>query len=129
MSPSGGPFVQHSLPAMLEFCHRGILTPELVVSKMCHAPAELFRIKKRGYIRKDYYADLVIADLQSKWTVSEENILYKCKWSTLTGTSFSSRITHTFVNGNLFMKMGNSMRITKVCDSNLTDEFRLTDNK
>jgi dihydroorotase len=106
MSPSGGPFVQHSLAAMLEFCHRGILTPELVVSKMCHAPAELFRIKKRGYIRKDYYADLVIVDLQSKWTVAEENILSKCKWSALTGTTFSSRITHTFVNGNLVYENG-----------------------
>ena len=91
---------------MLEFCHRGILTPELVVSKMCHAPAELFRIKKRGYIRKDYYADLAIVDLQSKWTVSEENIHYKCKWSALTGTIFSSRITHTFVNGNLVYENG-----------------------
>jgi dihydroorotase len=105
-APSGGPLIQHSLVAMLEFCHQGHMKPEQVVSKMCHAPAVLFHINKRGYIREGYFADLVIVDMNSRWTVSEDNILYKCKWSPLSGMSFSSAITHTFVNGNLVYENG-----------------------
>ena len=92
--------VQHSLVAMFEFCKQGLLQPEQVVSKMCHAPAEAFRIDRRGYIREGYFADLVILDPDSRWTVSPDNLLYKCKWSPLTGMCFSNKVTHTFVNGN-----------------------------
>ena len=105
-SPSGGPLVQHSLVAMLEFCQQGILNPGQVVSKMCHAPADLFRIDRRGYIREGYYADLVLVDPNSRWTVSADNLLYKCGWSPLTGMSFTSAVTHTFVNGNLVYDQG-----------------------
>jgi len=105
-APSGGPLVQHSLVAMLEFCKKGKLLPEEVVSKMCHAPADIFRIDRRGYIREGYFADLVIVDPDSRWTVSQENLLYKCQWSPFTGMSFSSRVTHTFVNGNLVYEQG-----------------------
>jgi dihydroorotase len=105
-APSGGPLIQHSLVAMLEFCHQGILQPEQVVMKMCHAPADLFRIFNRGYIREGYFADLVIVDMKSRWTVCKDNILYKCKWSPLSGMTFSSAVTHTFVNGNLVYENG-----------------------
>jgi dihydroorotase len=105
-APSGGPMVQHSLVAMLEFCPKGTLSPTLVVEKMCHAPADLFRIRERGYIRTGYYADCVLVDPQSPWTVSDDNVLYKCNWSPLSGMTFSSRVTHTFVNGNLVFENG-----------------------
>ncbi|MBN2813729.1 MAG: dihydroorotase [Bacteroidales bacterium] len=106
-APSGGPLVQHSLIAMLEFCRKGILTPGQVVDKMCHAPAMLFKINRRGFIRKGYYADLVIVDPNSPWTVGRQNLLYKCGWSPLEGMTFSSRVTHTFVNGKLVYDNGN----------------------
>ena len=105
-APSGGPLVQHSLPAMLELCRQGILSPEKVVEKMCHNPALLFRVEKRGYIREGYYADLVLVDPESPWQVTRENILYKCEWSPFEGEIFSHRITHTFVNGNLVWENG-----------------------
>lgn len=98
-SPSGGPMVQHSLVMMLELCHRGILTPELVVQKMCHNPAIIFNIRERGFIRTGYKADLVIVDPDAPWTVSAENIMYKCGWSALRGTTFRSRVITTIVNG------------------------------
>jgi len=98
---SGGPMVQHSLAVMLELCRQGVFTPELVVEKMCHAPAELFGIKDRGYIREGYYADLVLVDPNRSWTVTKENLLYKCAWSPLEGTTFSHKIVKTFVNGAL----------------------------
>ncbi len=97
---SGGPMVQHSLVAMLELCKQGVFTPELVVTKMCHAPADLFRLKNRGYICSGYYADLVLVNPNQSWTVSKENLLYKCGWSPLEGLSFSSRVVTTFVNGH-----------------------------
>jgi dihydroorotase len=106
-TPSGGPMVQHSLVAMLEFCQQGVMKPEQVVAKMCHAPADLFRIDRRGYIREGYYADLVIVDPNHPWTVSTANLLYKCRWSPLTGMSFTSAVTHTFINGNLVYEKGN----------------------
>jgi dihydroorotase len=105
-APSGGPLVQHSLVTMLEFCRQGRLKPEQVVDKMCHAPAELFRIQRRGYIREGYYADLVVIDPNKRWTVAPDNLLYKCGWSPLAGMSFSSAVTHTFVNGNLVYDQG-----------------------
>lgn len=100
-APSGGPLVQHALPAMLEFYHQGKLSLEKIVEKMCHNPAILFDVDKRGYIREGYKADLVLIDTQSPWTVNSRNIFYKCGWSPFEGTSFKSRVTHTFVNGHL----------------------------
>jgi dihydroorotase len=105
-SMSGAPIVQHSLPIMLEFFKQGRISLEKIVEKMCHNPAVLYGIEKRGFVREGYYADLVIVDLESSWTVSKENILYKCGWSPLEGTTFHSKVTHTFVNGNLVFENG-----------------------
>ena len=98
-SPSGIPLIQHALPAMLEMVHSGIFTLEQVVEKMCHNPALLFHIEKRGFIREGYFADLVLVDLNDKWKVETENILYKCKWSPFQSVDFHSKILMTFVNG------------------------------
>ena len=98
-APSGGPLVQHALVALLEMYHRGVISLEKIVEKTAHNPAILFEIKDRGYIRKGYKADLVLVDLNAPWTVNSDNILYKCGWSPFEGTSFTSRITHTSVNG------------------------------
>ncbi|MCK0134278.1 dihydroorotase [Arenibacter sp. S6351L] len=117
-APSGGPLVQHALPAMLEKYHSGKISLEKIVEKMCHNPAKLFQIKKRGFIREGFYADLVVLDLNDSWTVTKENIAYKCGWSPFEGNSFKSRITHTFVNGHLAYENGNfsqerkAMRLT-----------------
>lgn len=100
-APSGGPLVQHALPAMLEMYHRGVISIEKIIEKMCHNPAILFEIEKRGFIKEGYFADLVLVDLNNPWTVTKDNILYKCGWSPFEGTTFKSRITHTFVNGSL----------------------------
>jgi len=100
-APSGGPLVQHALVALLEMHHRGVISLEKIVEKTAHNPAILFDIKDRGYIRKGYKADLVLVDLNAPWTVNSENILYKCGWSPFEGTSFTSRITHTLVNGQV----------------------------
>jgi dihydroorotase len=100
-APSGGPLVQHSLPAMLEFCRMGKLPPEMIVEKMCHAPATIFKIVERGFIREGYYADLVLVNPNKPWTVSTNNLHYKCQWSPLLGMNFSNQVTHTFVNGHL----------------------------
>jgi len=105
-TPSGGPLVQHSLVAMLEFCHKGMLEPEEVVNKMCHAPADLFQIDRRGYIREGYYADLVIVDQNKPWTVTTDNLLYKCGWSPFSGMTFKSCVTQTVVNGNVVYDEG-----------------------
>ncbi len=103
-APSGGPLVQHGLMAMVEMHHRGKISLEKIVEKMCHNPAILFQIEKRGYIKPGYFADLVIVDINSPWSVKKENILYKCGWSPFEGTIFKSRITHTFVNGAMVYK-------------------------
>ncbi len=100
-APSGGPLVQHALPAMLEFYHQDKISLEKIVEKMCHNPAILFQIENRGYIKEGYSADAVLVDLNAPWTVNKENIAYKCGWSPFEGTTFKSRITHTFINGNL----------------------------
>jgi dihydroorotase len=105
-APSGGPLVQHSLPVMLENFRRGKISIEKIVEKMCHNPAILFRIEKRGFIREGYKADLVLVDDQSEWTVSKDNLLYKCGWSPLEGMKLHSKVTHTFVNGNLVYENG-----------------------
>ena len=96
---SGGPLVQHSLACMLELVSKGCFTYEKVVEKMAHAPADMFHIDRRGYIRPGYYADLVIVDPNRSRTVTPENILYKCGWSPFEGTTFHHSVTHTFVNG------------------------------
>ena len=103
---SGGPMVQHALAAMLELCKQGVFTEELVVEKMAHAPAKLFGIKDRGFIREGYYADLVLVNPNQPWTVGKENILYKCGWSPLEGTTFSHQVEKTFVNGCLVYDRG-----------------------
>jgi len=100
-APSGGPLVQHALVALLETHHQGKISIEKIVEKACHNPAILFDVENRGYIKKGYYADLVIVNLNSPWTVNKNNILYKCGWSPFEGNTFKSRITHTFVNGKL----------------------------
>jgi len=117
-APSGGPLVQHALPGMLQAYHQGKIRLEKIVEKMCHNPAILFQIEKRGYIREGYFADLVVVDMQSPWEVTKENIVYKCGWSPFTGTTFTSKITHTFVNGHLayengsFSEKKNAKRLT-----------------
>ena len=117
-APSGGPLVQHALPAMLEFVKNGKISLEEVVEKMCHNPAICFRVEERGYIREGYFADLVLVDLNNPWEVNKENILYKCGWSPFEGEIFSSKITHTLVNGHIAYEDGkfdeskNGMRLT-----------------
>lgn len=103
---SGGPLVQHSLQSMLEMSDKGLFTKELVVEKMCHAPAELFQIEKRGFIREGYYADLVLIDPKKKYEVTKNNILYKCGWSPFEGQVFSNTIDKTFVNGKIVFENG-----------------------
>ncbi len=99
-APSGLPLVQHSLVMMLEFYHRGLLTLEEIADRMAHAPADIFKIKERGYLREGYRADIALVDLSDPWTVSKENILYKCGWSPLEGRRFRSRVKHTLVSGH-----------------------------
>ena len=103
---SGAPIVQHSLNIMLEFYKQELISLEKIAEKMCHNPATLYRIEKRGFIREGYFADLSIVDLNSDWTVSQKNILSKCGWSPLEGTTFQTKVTHTFVNGNLVYDNG-----------------------
>lgn len=100
-APSGGPLIQHSLVAMLEFYHRKKLTLPWIAQKMAHNPAILFQIEKRGFIREGYFADLVLVDLQQRWNVSKSNILAKCGWSPFEGEAFHSKVTHTLVSGHL----------------------------
>lgn len=107
---SGGPLVQHSLVAMLQLAKEGYFTIEKVVEKMSHAPADLFRISNRGYIREGYYADIVLVAPNKSWTVSPENIFYKCGWAPFEGTTFDHTVQTTFVNGK------------KVYDNGVIDE-------
>ena len=100
-APSGGPLVQHALPAMIEFYKYGKISLEKIVEKMCHNPAILFQIEERGYVKEGFYADLVLVDLEKSWKVNKDNILYKCGWSPFEGDTFTSKVTHTFVNGHL----------------------------
>jgi len=105
-SMSGAPMVQHTLNCMLEFYKQGLISLEKIVEKMCHNPAILYRMTNRGFIRKGYHADLTLVDLNSEWTVAKENLLYKCGWSPLEGTTFQTKIEQTFVNGNLIYNHG-----------------------
>ncbi len=100
-APSGGPLIQHSLVAMLDFYHQGKISLEKIAEKMAHNPAILFQIEKRGYIREGYYADIALVDLDKPWTVSNENIYAKCGWSPFEGHKFLSSISHTIVSGHL----------------------------
>ena len=103
---SGGPMVQHALIVMLELCRQGVFAEELIVEKMAHAPAELYGLKERGYVREGYYADLVLVDPNQSWTVEKENLLYKCGWSPLEGVTFSHKVVKTFVNGRIVYDEG-----------------------
>ena len=100
-APSGGPLVQHAVVAMFEMFHQGKISVEKIVEKMAHNPAKLFKIEKRGFVKEGFYADVVIVDAGLPWSVKKENILYKCGWSPFEGFTFKSRITHTFVNGEM----------------------------
>lgn len=117
-SPSGGPLVQHSVVAMFEAWHQKKISLEKVVEKMSHNPAKLFKIEKRGFVKEGYFADLVIVNPGLPWNVKKENILYKCGWSPFEGVNFKSRITHTFVNGQLVY---NNFKVKEVrCGERLT---------
>lgn len=105
-APSGGPLVQHSLITMLEMSSQGIWSPEFVAEKMCHNPAILYQVEKRGYIREGYFADLVIVDPKANYTIDKSNIEYKCGWSPLEGKTFSHTVEKTFVNGHLVYDNG-----------------------
>lgn len=104
--PSGAPLVQYSLPVMFEYFKKGKISLEKVVEKMCHNPAILFEIEKRGFVKEGYKADLVLINPNAEITVSKENIFSKCGWSPLENETFHSEITHTFVNGFLAFENG-----------------------
>ena len=106
-APSGGPLVQHALPAMLAFVKHEKISIEKVVEKMCHNPAICFKVENRGFIREGYFADLVLVNLDKPWEVNKNNILYKCGWSPFEGETFNAQITHTFVNGHIAYEYGN----------------------
>jgi len=111
-APSGGPLVQHALEALFEMHRKGYITVEKLVEKVAHNPAILFEIKDRGYIREGYKADLVLINPNAPWTVTKENIAYKCGWSPFEGTTFRARVTHTFVNGHLAYENGKIAKAT-----------------
>lgn len=100
-APSGVPLIQHTLNVMLDFHQKGKISLEKIVEKMCHAPAECFRLSERGYVREGYWADLAILDLDENWTVSKNNIFYKCGWSPFEGHTFKGRVSSTIVSGHL----------------------------
>jgi dihydroorotase len=118
-APSGGPLVQHALVAMLELVKNGKIKLEKAVEKLCHAPADCFRLYNRGFIKKGYQADLVLVDLNDPWTVSKDNILYKCGWSPFEGTTFSSKIKTTFVNGEKVYDQGKVIENTSSASQSL----------
>ena len=105
-APSGGPLVQHALPAMMEKVHDGVMDMETLVEKMCHNPAILFRVEDRGFLREGYHADFVLVDPNRPWSVDKDNTLYKCGWSPFEGTLFKSRVTHTCGGGHLVYRNG-----------------------
>jgi len=112
-APSGGPLVQHSLLAMLDFYKSGKISIEKIVEKMCHSPAVCFEIEDRGLIREGFWADLVLVDPDKETRVDKNNILYKCGWSPFEDHTFQTTITHTFVNGNLVYQNGEFDESTK----------------
>ncbi|WP_298489149.1 dihydroorotase [uncultured Maribacter sp.] len=105
-APSGGPLVQHALPALLQKYKEGVISLEKIAQKMCHNPAILFEIEKRGFVKEGYFADLVVVNTNDAWKVTKENIAYKCGWSPFEEQTFNSKITHTFVNGHLAYENG-----------------------
>ena len=105
-APSGGPLVQHSLTALLDFYHEGKISLERIVEKACHAVATCFEVEKRGYIREGYYADLVLVDLNKPWTVTRGNVLSKCGWSPFEGHEFKSSVEKVWVSGHLAYNEG-----------------------
>lgn len=105
-APSGGPLVQHSLVAMLELYHNNKISLLEIVNKMCHTPADIFQVKNRGYIKECYCADMVLVDLNDPWEASDDNSLYKSKWTPFNGQTFKSKITHTIINGNIVFENG-----------------------
>jgi len=105
-SASGGPMVQHSLLAMIELSKKGHFPLELIARKMCHAPAIVYNIEKRGFVKEGYFADLVLVDPNSDWIVNRENLLYKCGWSPLEGQQLKSKVTHTIINGRVVYDEG-----------------------
>ncbi|MGN7987002.1 dihydroorotase [Pedobacter sp. 22226] len=105
-APSGGPLVQHALPALLEMHLQGKISLERIVEKMAHNLAICFNIEKRGFIREGYWADLVLVNLNDPWKVTKLNNFYKCGWSPFDGDTFQASITHTFVSGNLAYQNG-----------------------
>ena len=117
-APAGLPLVQHSLQMLLSFYHEGKISLEKIVEKMCHAPAVIFQIENRGFIREGYFADLALVDINQDFTVKKENIFYKCGWSPLENKTLKGAVTHTFVNGHLAYENGkfdecqNGMRLT-----------------
>jgi dihydroorotase len=121
-APSGGPLVQHALPALLEMFHQGVFTLEEIVEKTSHSPAKLFQIKDRGYIDVGKKADMVLVDLNRPWMVNKDNILYHCGWSPFEGQEFRSKVVHTFVNGHHVYNDG-------VIDDSIRGERLLFDRK
>jgi dihydroorotase len=105
-APSGGPLVQHSIIAMMEFHKQKKISLEMIVKKMSHNVADIFNIEKRGFIREGYFADLVLVDLNKPTEVTKQSLLYKCGWSPFEGVTFSSSISKTFVNGHLVYDNG-----------------------
>ena len=112
-APSGGPLVQHALVALLEMVKKGKFTLEHIVQKTSHDVATLFEVKDRGYLREGYFADLVLVDFDNEWQVNKDNILYKCGWSPFEGTTFKSKVSTTFVNGNIVYENGKFDESTK----------------
>lgn len=112
---SGAPIVQFSLNIMLEFYRQGLISLEKIAEKMCHNPAILYQIEKRGFIREGYFADLTMVDLDASWTVDKDSIYSKCGWSPLEGTTFHSKVVRTFVNGNMVYDNGTFNETIKGC--------------
>ncbi len=117
-APAGGPLIQHSVVAMMEFYHQGKISLEKIIEKMSHNPATLFQVEKRGFIREGYFADLALVDLDKPWKVEKSNVLAKCGWSPFEGQIFKSSVTHTFISGHLafadghFNESTNGLRLT-----------------
>ena len=105
-APSGGPLVQHGLGVMLKFVNQNKISLEKVVEKMCHNPSICFKIEKRGFIRENYFADLVLVDINKKYEVKKEDLLYKCKWSPFEGDELFGKVNYTIVNGNIVYENG-----------------------
>ena len=111
--PSGGPLVQHALVAVLELVHQGVIDIETAIIKTSHNIARRYKVDRRGFIKENYYADLVLIDMNSPWEVTRSNLLYKCGWSPFEGTKFRSKIISTIINGEIVYQ-----------DGKLKDDFR-----